>query len=149
MKIMKVYLDNCCFNRPYDDKLNLNIKLEAEAKLYIQNLIKKGEIELVWSYILEYENSQNPFEERKIVILKWKSYSKVFVIEDEEIIDFINKIEDSGIKGQDAVHIACALKAKCDYFITTDHKLYRLSSSIIKVVNPIEFIRLIEEENEN
>lgn len=36
MAANRIYLDNCCFNRPYDDQLNLNIHLEAEAKLFIQ-----------------------------------------------------------------------------------------------------------------
>jgi hypothetical protein len=38
---MKVYLDNCCYNRPYDDQENLPVSLEAQAKLYVQSLIKK------------------------------------------------------------------------------------------------------------
>jgi len=42
MKIDKVYLDNCCFNRPYDEQANISIRLETEAKLYIQEEIKKG-----------------------------------------------------------------------------------------------------------
>lgn len=33
---MKIYLENCCFNRPFDDQNQLKIKLEAEAKLHIQ-----------------------------------------------------------------------------------------------------------------
>ena len=32
----RVYLDNCCLNRPYDDQTNLNVHLEAEAKVFIQ-----------------------------------------------------------------------------------------------------------------
>jgi len=39
---MKVYLDNCCFNRPYDDQSHLRIRLEAEAKLKIQEEIRNG-----------------------------------------------------------------------------------------------------------
>lgn len=38
---MKVYLDNCCYNRPYDDQTQIRISLETQAKLYIQDLIKK------------------------------------------------------------------------------------------------------------
>ncbi len=30
---MKIYLDNCCCNRPFDDQSHLRIRLEAEAKL--------------------------------------------------------------------------------------------------------------------
>lgn len=33
---MKIYLDNCCYNRPYDDQSQLRISLETQAKLYIQ-----------------------------------------------------------------------------------------------------------------
>lgn len=32
---MRIYLDNCCFNRPYDDQSHLGIRLESDAKLYI------------------------------------------------------------------------------------------------------------------
>jgi len=39
MENVKVYLDNCCFNRPYDDQNNLLVFMETEAKLFIQELI--------------------------------------------------------------------------------------------------------------
>jgi len=35
-----VYLDNCTFNRPFDDQTQLRISLETQAKLFIQTLIK-------------------------------------------------------------------------------------------------------------
>lgn len=72
---MKLYLDNCCFNRPFDDQSQLRILLEAEAKLRIQENIRSGTFELVWSYILDYENSQNPFRERREQIIKWRTYA--------------------------------------------------------------------------
>ena len=60
---MRVYLDNCCFNRLFDDQRQLRIRLEAEAKLYIQEAILGGKLELVWSYILDYEDAANPFDD--------------------------------------------------------------------------------------
>jgi hypothetical protein len=48
---LRIYLDNCTFNRPFDDQNQLKIKLETEAKLYIQQAIANGTFELVWSYI--------------------------------------------------------------------------------------------------
>lgn len=30
---MRVYLDNCMFNRPFDDQGHIRIRLETEAKL--------------------------------------------------------------------------------------------------------------------
>ncbi|MCD4693262.1 MAG: hypothetical protein K8R79_10130 [Calditrichales bacterium] len=68
MKKKRIYLDNCSFNRPFDDQSQLRIKLETEAKLAIQTSIINRKYELVWSYILDYENEQNPYEERKISI---------------------------------------------------------------------------------
>lgn len=46
---MRIYLDNCCFNRPFDDQKQLRIRLEAEAKIGVQEEIMKGTIELAWS----------------------------------------------------------------------------------------------------
>ena len=60
---MKIYLDNCTFNRPFDDQSRVRIRIESEAKLYIQEKVKEGKLQLVWSFILDYENQQNPFEE--------------------------------------------------------------------------------------
>ena len=65
MKEILVYLDNCCYNRPYDDQSQIRISLESQAKLEIQRRIKKGEIKLVTSYMTEYENAQNPIETRR------------------------------------------------------------------------------------
>ena len=47
MKPIRLYLDNCCFNRPFDDQSQLTVRLETEAKLFIQEEIKKGTFELV------------------------------------------------------------------------------------------------------
>jgi hypothetical protein len=55
---MRIYLDNCCFNRPYDDQSSITISLETQAKLYIQNLIHQGKIEMVTSYMLMYETDK-------------------------------------------------------------------------------------------
>ena len=42
---MRVYLDNCCYNRPFDDQGQMRVRLETEAKLRIQSLMRTGEIE--------------------------------------------------------------------------------------------------------
>lgn len=42
---MKIYLDMCCFNRPYDDQSQLKLSLETQSKLYIQTLIKDKKIQ--------------------------------------------------------------------------------------------------------
>ena len=37
---MKIYLDSCCFNRPFDDQKDTVIFEETQAKLEIQSLVK-------------------------------------------------------------------------------------------------------------
>jgi len=46
---MRVYPDNCCYNRPFDDQTQLKVRLETEAKLYVQGLMRTGAVEYVWS----------------------------------------------------------------------------------------------------
>jgi len=67
---MLVYLDICCFNRPFDDQSQLRVRLESEAKLSIQEQIRAGAIELAWSYMIDFEHSANPYEERRDTIAK-------------------------------------------------------------------------------
>lgn len=39
---MRLYLDLCCFNRPYDDQTQTRIRLETEAKILIQENVKRS-----------------------------------------------------------------------------------------------------------
>lgn len=116
-KKLKIYLDNCCFNRPFDDQTQLKIHLETQAKLYVQDQILKGAFDFVWSYILEYENTQNPFEIRKDSIILWKDIANETIIESEEILLFAESLKLKGIHTKDALHISCAVASKCDYWI--------------------------------
>ena len=36
MSAMRVYLDNCCYNRPFDDQAQLTVRLETVTKLAVQ-----------------------------------------------------------------------------------------------------------------
>ncbi len=54
MQKLKIYLDSCCYNRPYDDQTQTKVVIETLAKLYVQELVLKHEIDLVWSYVLKY-----------------------------------------------------------------------------------------------
>lgn len=140
---MKLYLDNCMFNRPFDDQSNIKILLEAEAKLKIQENIRSGLYELVWSYMLDYENEKNPFRERREQIGKWKKYARTDIEAADGIIHLANSLHHLGLKKFDALHIACAVAAEADYFLTTDKGILKKSEFIkdIQVKDPIDFIR--------
>ena len=140
---MKIYLDNCCFNRPFDDQTQLRIKVEAEAKLKIQEEIRAGKFQLVWSYILDYENNKNPFEERKSQISEWKKYAVTDVSENTAIIKKANLLNRKGFQKIDSLHLACAIHQDCNYFLTTDDKILKKPyvSKEIKIIDTFGFVK--------
>ena len=139
---MRVYLDTCCFNRPFDDQSLLTIQLETEAKLGIQEKIKSGHLSLGWSYILDFENNANPFLEKRVEIQKWKEEADSFVNETEEIMLKMNELTVIGLKPLDALHVACAVSLQCQYFLTVDKGILKKITeySEIKITNPVNFI---------
>jgi predicted nucleic acid-binding protein len=144
--MLKVYLDNCVYNRPFDDQNQIRIKIETEAKFYIQDKIKQNQIILAWSYILEFENMNNPFDERRETVHQWKSLAQIDINETENILNKADDLKILGVKSKDALHIACAIEAKADYFITTDDLIIKKLGHLreIVVINPLGFIDLSE-----
>jgi hypothetical protein len=142
---MKIYLDICSYNRPFDDQTQMKIHLETESKLYIQAGAREGKFLLVWSYMLDFENDDNPYEEKKNAIAPWKEIAVEYCSSSDEILTLGHKIMAHGIKAKDALHIACAIMSHCDYFVTTDKKLINKSINEIKIVNPIDFVRETED----
>ena len=146
---MRIYLDNCALNRPFDDQNHIRIRIETEAKLYLQEKVKKSKIELIWSYILELENDQNPFEEKRLAIEKWEKLSIVNIDETESLIKRADEFVLLGIKAKDALHVSSAIEGKADYFITTDDRLLKklIDRDDIKAANPVDIVGEIDEHN--
>ena len=140
---MRIYLDNCCFNRPFDDQKQARLRLQAEAKLYIQERIRDGSLELVWSYILDFENAMNPFEERRTTIGGWKEYATADIEETPAILEQANILMGAGLRAKDALHLSCAMAAGSEFFVTTDDAILKCSENLegITVVDPTSFVR--------
>jgi predicted nucleic acid-binding protein len=143
---MRIYLDNCCFNRPFDNQSQIRIYIESQAKLFVQDKIRNRAIELVWSYILDYENRFNPFQERRLIIQNWKKYAILDISESLEIINCAMNLIDKGIKNKDALHVSCAINGQCEFFLTTDDLIEKKLKDFqeIIVINPIDFVKIIE-----
>lgn len=146
MDRIKIYLDTCCYNRPYDDQTQLRINLEAQAKLFIQKQIVDGKIDLIYSFISVYENSQNPYSIRKNAISDFFSNASIYINEDnvEVVKKRASEIMKTGIKTKDALHVSCAVEGKADYFVTTDIRLLKYSSDEVRIINPIDLITILE-----
>ena len=122
---MRVYLDNCCYNRPFDPQTDLRIHLETVAKVRVQTLMKSGAVEYVWSDALDYELGQSPNFQEPDMIAPWKSNAVEMVPVDDALICRGEEIERYGLKAMDAIHVACAEAASCDWFLTTDRGIMR------------------------
>jgi predicted nucleic acid-binding protein len=103
----------------------MEIQLESISKLHIQNKIKRGDYNLVWSFVLDFENSLNPKKDNKKSIQIWKNISKMFCKSSTTIYNNAKLIESYNIKTLDALHITCAISSECKYFITTDKLLIK------------------------
>jgi predicted nucleic acid-binding protein len=147
MRKLKIYMDNCCYNRPYDDQENPKVVVETLAKLYIQERVLKHELDLVWSYILKYENSQNSIESKRDAIAQWESLSVEFVEKSSPAVALASEVAATGVHPADSLHIACAITAKCDCIITVDKRMAKYQDSRIIVCNPVDFI-ILEAEND-
>ena len=87
--------------------------------------------------------SENPFEERRTAIAGWKPKAAVDVEETPEILATANILFNKGLKAKDALHVACAIRAGCEYFLTTDDAVLKKGRDIrdVKIVDPPTFVR--------
>lgn len=146
--MLRIYLDNCCYGRPFDNQKDTIIYLETQAKLEIQSLVKYKAIELVYSSISVQEIDDAPFEEIRNFVFEFiNSHAKYYVRKDNnnEAVALTEEIMQTGIKLKDASHTACAIVAKCDYLVTTDKRLLKYKDERIKIVNPITFLEIWRE----
>lgn len=143
-KRIEVYLDNCCYNRPFDDRSNIKNYLEREAVLLIYELAYAGEISIVGSEVLEKEiSAMSNFEKRERVKLIYQELVSEKLYLDSEIVKRAKALSDE-IKTTpaDSLHLAIASE-QVDVFLTTDIKLLRAGAKTklpFKVMNPIDFV---------
>jgi hypothetical protein len=140
---MRIYLDVCSFNRPFDDQSQLRIRLETEAKFRIQEEIRGGNLGLAWSYVLDYENAKNPYFERKVSAGAWRKCAVVDVGESAELLTTTNRMHEEGLPKIDSLHVACAIYAECAYFISTDDRALKCKPRVtdINIADPILFMK--------
>ena len=124
---MRIYLDNCCYNRPFDNQNQQRVKEETEVVFSIINSIRNGKNIILGSdtLILEMAQIKDAKKQRDVLTL----YSKTAT----ETIEMSEKIEtladdimsQSSIHRMDALHLASAIIGCADIFLTVDDKLIR------------------------
>ncbi len=142
--MLKLYLDTCCYNRPFDNLEQEKINLEANA---IENIFRKHinkEIEIYKSMVIDFEISKIKLDNKRRQVEDLYDAMELSQISyTQEIKQRALELKQFNIKDMDALHLACAKSANIDYFITTDRLLINASKRAnlkIKAINPIEFI---------
>lgn len=147
---MRIYLDMCCYNRQFDKNFSDENFIEFKSVIWLRKKIIEKDFELVTSFMLHYENYRKK-DKNQLARIDFfiKSNRKIYVginsVEDLKIIaeNFVSQ----GLKLKDAYHLASAIFANCDYFLTFDKNLLKFSTDKIKILNPVKFMEVFENGN--
>lgn len=141
---MKVYLDLCVYNRPFDDQGQPRIVVETVEFMFLLEKAINKEMTIINSFVLEYENSKSPLIDRRDKIDDLLKIASEYVRYSERLENRAEEIEKRGFMAMDALHIACAEAAKSDFFITCDDLLLRKGKANkdklkVRIVGLMEF----------
>ena len=143
--IPRIYLDVCCFNRPFDDQRQDRIRLEAEAVLLILGRCEVGAWQWVSSAVVEEEVNNTPSHERRSRVLNMLSGAHGTVALTDVAIACAIVLKAMGFRTYDALHLSCAEEATADVFLTTDDLVLRIATRHtaqlrVRVANPLDWL---------
>ncbi len=142
---MRVYLDVCCLNRPFDDQSQVRIRLESEAVVMVFELFRKGGHQWVISEAIDDEVLRNPDEEHRLRILALLVRADERLKMDSATVTLAQSLVDHGFAAMDAMHLAAAEVGGCDILRSTDDGLLRKARALepplrVRVENPVRWI---------
>ena len=140
---MRIYFDNCCLNRPYDDLTDNTVRMECEAILsIIDNCGANDWIFFSSDVLLDEILETADINRREKVMLLYHAASE-HINFSEAIFSRAKELEQYNIKSFDALHIASAEAARADVLLTTDRKLINAAAragALIPVRNPLVWL---------
>lgn len=145
---MKIYLDVCCLNRPFDDQTQDRVHLESEAVIAILRNMESNKWVWISSTVVLFEVNRAPSLDRRRRLLKLCDQASSIVKLDEEIYAAANTFKKIGFRSYDALHLACAKKANVEIFLSTDDKLIKkaiknIAVTGVKASNPLTWLQEI------
>ncbi|MDR3002104.1 MAG: hypothetical protein LBU89_12685 [Fibromonadaceae bacterium] len=138
---MRIYLDNCCFNRPFDLQDQDIIVMESEAILAIINRCTKSGNWLFFSSDIlddEMDNIVDPVKKQKVLSLY--RFAEEHIELNTAVLRRALNLQSFNFGSYDALHLASAENGRADIFLTTDKKLIKQAQKAnlrIEVFNPL------------
>jgi hypothetical protein len=124
-----VYLDVCCFKRPFDDATRERVRREAEAVAEIRDAAASGRIRLVRSPAHDFENARNPREDRRLATALWLESADIRVAAGSDLASRVRALAALGFAPLEASHLAFAEQSQATWFVTTDDRLLKRATT--------------------
>lgn len=141
---MRIYLDVCCLNRPFDDQRQERVRLEAEAVLTILRRVESGIWELAGGEVVDFETGRMADLERRQRVRALAGLATTRLAVNSVTKARAQEWTVLGLKPVDALHLACAEGAAVDVFLTTDDRLLRgiqrTGGARVGVNNPLPWL---------
>jgi len=142
---MKIYLDNCCYNRPFDNQTQMKIHLEGEAILAIIDKCKENNDEIIGSVALEFEIEKITNIEKKEKVKYF--YEQTITTKIDYTADVLKRVqelsEQINLRTLDKFHLSFAENSGADVLLTTDNKFEKATLKLnlkVKVINPLKYL---------
>jgi len=141
---MTIYLDSCCYNRPFDRQSQARIRAEtaavkrvvAWAQLYGYPIIGSEALERELGNIKERAKHRQALGFYRQTVTCRASYKK-------GVFDHFKPIAaHAGIGRVDAVHLCFSISAGADYLLTTDDDFIDFAAGLVipvRVISPLNF----------
>jgi predicted nucleic acid-binding protein len=156
VKQYRIYMDVCCFNRPFDSWQQERVRFEGEAVLSILKQVRGKEWQLISSEAIEAELERLSNPEKLASIWQLLNLATTTVMLDQQIDLRSQVLENLGFGLYDSFHIACAEASQVDILLTTDDRLLKRAkryNDIIQVQlnNPVNWLMdiLLTEGDQN
>ena len=140
---MRIYMDNCCYYRPFDDQTQDRIRLEADAILAILTRCDASEWILCGSEVLAFEMSQTQDESKCKNAMELYNAATEILFVGAQTKQRVAELQKYGIKLMDAFHVAIAESENVNVYLTTDKDLIKKAQNSeigVRVYNPVKWL---------
>lgn len=141
---MKIYLDNCCYNRPYDEHTHDRVRIEAIAVMSAVEFCRLAGYGIVGSIAVvnEINKIRNVDKLNKVREFYNRAINDYIPIS-ADIAKRARTLQAKGLKALDGFHLAFAEAAEADFLLTTDDRFEKACAKMnltLKVINPLNFL---------
>ena len=150
---MKIYLDCCCFNRPFDDQGQDKIRDEADAILSIMARCQRAGTVIQGSAVLRMEIARIPNREKRLKAQMLYAATSDDVPCTASVIARAKEMQSlANIATVDSLHLASAEAGGVDVFLSTDAVLLRRSQRLqlpMRTMNPVSYLAEVIEHDDD